>query len=138
MNVLELEADRALFEGKIEGLAVTCYANQRPLSGLVGLLDWRFNGAISEYVRSGAVTGKTGEICYLPLSRRNRVFHVLLLGCGNLDKQKKIPEEILTVLQKNLSSLQIQNIGISKSDFGNVSDDYFLKHLKGSPVWVLP
>src|SRR4051812_21066827 len=101
MNSIELEAERALFEGKLQGMVLTCFQNERPLRGLAGLLDWRFEGAISQVLRAGFVTGKPGECAYLPIQRNGKTFHLFLGGGGHLPSDGKrgpVPAETLKAL----------------------------------------
>ncbi len=138
-HTLDMDADRALFEGEIEGLIVTCYENERPLSGLAGLLDWRFHGAISRYIRNGVVTGKRGECVYLPITKNNRLFHLLLVGAGqssNVGKRDGMGTETTKVLLKNLLSLKLPKLGLSKRDLGYTSEDVLAKNFKGVPLWI--
>src|SRR6478609_4308938 len=97
-HLLEMEPDHALFDGKIQGLVLTCYENERPLQGLAGLLDWRFEGALSRGVRAGLITGKPGECTYVPVAKGGRMFHLILAGGGHLVSEKKrghLPAETL-------------------------------------------
>jgi hypothetical protein len=64
-----------------------------------------------------------------------------LAGAGRSSKSGErghVPSETLQHLQKNLSSLKLAKVGISKSDFGSVNSDYFSKHLKGVSLWIAP
>lgn len=139
-NLLDLDADRALFEGKLQGIVVSCPENERPLHGLAGLLDWRFHGAISRCLRAGALTGKAGEVTYLPIQREGRVYHLILAGSGHrkrLGDRHDLPEATLTAVEKNLRWLKLPQIGLSRADIGEESVQFFSKHLKGSPFWIV-
>lgn len=132
----ELDPEKALFHD-LNGIAVTFYENERPLRGLVGLLDWRFHGAISNHLRSGAVSGRAGECVYLPIhSSGGKIYHLILLGGGNAGEpgaRKKVSGEALQALKKNISSLKLEKIGISRQDFGGALPDGIEKW----PVQVL-
>lgn len=136
------EADEALFEGKLQGLVVTCFENERPLRGLAGLLDWRFQGAISQCLKVGAVTGRAGEVVYMPMTRIGKTYHLILVGGGEIPSEaqdrSKIPAESLKALQKNLSSLKLGRLGVSRADFGGVDEAFFGKNLKGISLEVVP
>src|SRR4051812_14276668 len=119
-NLLNAEAGDALFDGQIQGLALTCYQNERPPNGLAGKMDWYFKGMISQYIRQGAITGKMGECTYLPLSKNGFIFHLILIGAGSSPspgKRDPVPFEGLKILQQNLISLKLPKMGISRSDF---------------------
>jgi hypothetical protein len=146
--ILDMTAEEALFSGveteRLNGLVVTFHANERPLQGLAGWLDWRFQGAISSYLRAGALTGREGEYAYLPLSLplagSGRVFHVILVGSGASDSPgARVPleEANLTKLGAHLKSLGLNRLGISRSDWGGATDSYFEKTLKGVPLWIV-
>ncbi len=141
MTSLDLDADLALFDGKLQGLVVTCYENERPLQGLAGLLDWRFQGVISHCVRAGVISGKAGECAYVPVTKQGKTYHLILAGCGRSASpgaRAQLPMDTLRQLQKNLSSLRLQQVGVSRADFGGVGEDYFQKNLKGVPLWIAP
>lgn len=140
IHILDLEADLALFSGEIQGLAFLFYRNERPLAGLAGLLDWRFQGALSKHLRAGAITGECGQCAYLPITRHGQTFHLLAVGAGESlasGIRDRIPLEALHVLQKNLLGLKIPRIGLSRKDFSNQKDDYFLKQLRGCELWIV-
>ncbi len=140
MNLLDLPADQALFSEKLpeklEGVIATYYENERPLQGLAGLLDWRFQGLISSYVRNGFMTGKLGEFTYVPAQKNNRLYHLFFIGCGSGEKsiKKQPPYEVFQPLKKNLAQLKLTKVGISKSDFGNAP---ITKNLSGVPLWIV-
>ncbi|MGK5081735.1 M17 family peptidase N-terminal domain-containing protein [Bdellovibrionota bacterium FG-1] len=128
-----LNPDQALFEGKIGALISTLSSDERPLQGLAGLLDWRFEGAISRLLKSGFLTGNPGECAYLPLQRAGVTYHLLLIGMGKHDDTPPgIPQETARALKKNLTTLKLERVGASRSDLGNN-----LSALKGLSVWPL-
>jgi hypothetical protein len=138
---LEIEPDRALFERQIKCLVATCYQYERPLQGLAGLLDWHFQGQFSACLKAGAFTGKAGECVYLPVTKNAQTYHIMLVGLGvsNDSPQKAPPSpETMKLLHKNLLSLKLDKIGISRSDFGNPDDGFFTKQLKGIPLCIVP
>ncbi|OFZ53122.1 MAG: hypothetical protein A2428_17770 [Bdellovibrionales bacterium RIFOXYC1_FULL_54_43] len=140
IHSLDVDADRALFTGEVQGLAVTFFENERPLAGLAGLLDWRFQGVISDYLREGAITGAAGQCAYIPITRNGIIYHLILAGAGESSapgQRTKVPAETWKVLQKNLSSLKLKKIGISRRDFGDFTDDLLSKHMKGVPLWIV-
>src|SRR5436853_7583299 len=51
----------ALDQARAESLCLFVGEDDRPLRGLAGLVDWRLAGGLSRFLRSGFVTGKTGE-----------------------------------------------------------------------------
>jgi hypothetical protein len=136
-----LEADRALFDGHVQGLVVTICENERPPCGLAGLIDWYFHGAISHCIRKGAITGKIGECTYFPLTKNGVLYHLVLAGVGHSSDpgiREEIPMDTLKNLQKNLIALKIPQMGLSKADFGEMDSAALTKNLKGVPLWIGP
>lgn len=134
-----MEVEKALFDGQVQGVIAVFYENERPLRGLAGVLDWRFHGVLSQFILAGAMSGKKGECAYLPISRNGSTFHLLLAGAGQNSSpgaRPHIPQEALQYLHRNLRSLGALRVGVSRSDFGSVKDDYFAKHFKGVSLWI--
>ena len=116
-----MNADEALFTRKVEGLVAACYENERPLHGLAGLLDWRFDGAISDCIRAGAISGKAGECVYFPIQRAGALYHLILVGAGTTSapgKREGLPAATVRALRKNLDTLKIAEFGLSRQDLG--------------------
>lgn len=138
---LEIPAETALFQGEVDGIVATFFENERPLAGLAGLLDWRLHGAISERLRAGAISGKAGECVYLPWTRHGVTRHVLLVGAGFSEapgRRGKPDAEAWQTLKKNLPALGLKRIGVSRADFGNMTDSELHQQLKGVPLWIAP
>lgn len=137
-------AHEALFKGEVDGVVALTFANERPLAGLAGWLDWRLHGQLSESLRRGITTGAVGECVYLPVKLpafEGRAFHVVLAGAGFVDSpgaRGEVPEETLAVLRKNLASLKISRLAISRADFAGADDKFFEKNLKGVQLWISP
>lgn len=75
------------FEGEPDRIRVDLglipvFADERPLQGLAGLMDWRRSGRISGLVRSGFCTGAAGERVLMPGSAGLPVERVVLVGLG--------------------------------------------------------
>ncbi|HEY3355236.1 MAG TPA: M17 family peptidase N-terminal domain-containing protein [Polyangia bacterium] len=65
-----------------DAIAVGIFADQRPLRGPAGLLDWRLCGRLSRLIRQGRLGGEYGEALLLPAVGRLPMAKVLLLGVG--------------------------------------------------------
>lgn len=150
-DLIEHAPEQALFSAlpdSLNGLIATFHTNERPLQGLAGILDWHFHGAISSYLRAGAMSGEVGECAYLPLSlpvedaqgKPGRLFHIILAGGGassSPGKRQSLDDKTYTALKKNILSLKIERLGISQSDFGNVSRETLTQHFKEVPLWIV-
>jgi len=88
--------DRAVLEGLVDGDddetprtrgdvgILPWFEDERPISGLMGLLDWRRDGSLSSLARQGIATGTRGETVLLPAGDGLPVERLVLLGCGSL------------------------------------------------------
>jgi len=65
-----------------DAIAVGIFADQRPLRGPAGLLDWRLCGRLSRLIRSGRLRGEYGEALLMPAKGRLPFGKVLLIGMG--------------------------------------------------------
>jgi|GEM_PF-680549 len=138
---LDLVLDETLFKTLIEGMIVSIYENERPLAGLAGWLDWRFRGAFSSFVKSEFITGKAGECAYFPITQKNQTFHFILVGAGcssQPGQRETLPPESISAVKKNLASLQLKKLGISRSEFEARAFDQVIHALKGIPLWIIP
>jgi len=134
---LVCSAEEALFEKKIQGLAAVYSQNERPPQGLLGKLDWYFYGAISQWIRQKRLTGILGECVYLPLQRKESLYHLFILGVGQ-NTRSAVPLEGIEILKKNLLALRFSSIAISKSDFGNLNSHTLFATFKGVSLWIAP
>lgn len=140
METLDFSFDQALFANHLKGGVTLLFENERPLQGLAGLLDWRFQGALSQKLKSGFVTGKEGECTYLPIERNGTVYHLILLGGGpvsSFKKRKALPQSSWEILRKNLISLKLPKLGISLQDFENPPLHEFTKNLGGTSLCIV-
>lgn len=136
--ILEMDAEHAFFSGKLKGFVTLCHENERPLRGFAGYLDWKFHGALSKYIRTGVISGKAGECIYLPLKKQDRTYHILLVGGGRKKRAKEsIPQASLTQLKKNLQSLKLTHVGISRQEFGDSLESEFESFSTGGALWIV-
>lgn len=141
LQALTIPLDQALFKREIESALVTFHRNERPLGGVAGLLDWRFQGAFSSMLKSGALSGAPGECVYFPITRHGLTYHLILAGAGDSPfhgERSLPPPETLHRLRKNLLQLRIPKIGISRQDFGKIQDSSLSKHFGEIPLWISP
>ena len=75
----DLEALDAL---KCEAILAAFFSDDRPLSGALGLIDWRLCGFLSNQLVRGTVLGTFGETVLVPLRPRFGVDKLFLLGLG--------------------------------------------------------
>lgn len=93
---------------------LTYYENERPLRGEIAELDWLHRGWFTRWIRQGILTGKQGEICYLPLKTHHQTFHFVVLGAGMNPQPETHPPltpEQQTLLQKTFDRLGLTSHG---------------------------
>lgn len=138
---LDTDLDGLLFEEEADAFAVMVYSNERPACGLAGRLDWRLGGAVSRAIRQGGVTGKAGDLTYLPFARKGRVLHFLLLGLGDSPEPGKraAPQPAQWErLKRAAQGLGLERLGISRADVGSLKATEIAQQLDGLPLWVIP
>lgn len=79
----EIEAKLAL---------ILAYQDIRPLKGQAGLIDWRFNGYLSELILKDRFQGNLGEALLMPTKGRIATQELMILGLG---EQKQIGDQDL-------------------------------------------
>jgi hypothetical protein len=70
---------------KTEALCLPFFADERPLRGAPGLIDWRLCGRISEHLVSGRMRGELGEAVLMPARPRLMAERLVWLGAGRRD-----------------------------------------------------
>jgi len=88
---------RALDDAPGDLLIVTAFADERPLEGLTGLVDWRLSGALSRWRIGGFSTGYLGERVLYPTWRR--LSHPLLLFVGLGSREEYRPDRAFAVAE---------------------------------------
>ena len=72
----------ALDELQAGCLVLTCFADDRPLRGLTGLVDWRLNGQLSRLMQRDFIDGHFHEARLTPIGGRLPFDRLLLVGMG--------------------------------------------------------
>lgn len=75
----ELETIDAL---RCEALALPFFADERPLRGALGLVDWRLCGFISRQLIGERIDGSAGETTLLPARPKLPIDKLFLFGLG--------------------------------------------------------
>lgn len=73
---------RAIDGASAEVIACAVFADERPLRGLAGLLDWRLAAKLSGLAKSGFLTGAEGEVVLVPGRPKLSFEKILVLGLG--------------------------------------------------------
>ncbi len=72
----------AIDQAAAESLCLFIAADERPLTGLAGLADWRLSGRLSRLLRGGLLTGEAGEAVLTPPGPRMSFQKLFLFGVG--------------------------------------------------------
>ncbi|MEM6290883.1 MAG: M17 family peptidase N-terminal domain-containing protein [Myxococcota bacterium] len=80
-GVLQADADAPQRE-HVDLCVLPWFSDERPLQGVLGLLDWRGDGCLSDLARGGYASGAWDEAVLLPARRGMPAARLLLLGCG--------------------------------------------------------
>jgi hypothetical protein len=84
-----------------ESLCLFIASDERPLTGLAGLADWRLSGKLSRLLRSGLLTGDAGEAVLTPPGARLGFKKLFLFGVGPSDQpDEKLAAQIADALRK--------------------------------------
>lgn len=75
-------AIEALDEIECEALAMPFFEDERPLRGMLGMVDWRLCGFISRMIIRGRIDGSLGEAILLPGRPHLNVDKLFLFGLG--------------------------------------------------------
>jgi hypothetical protein len=120
MNQLDLSPETALSHQKIHGMMLLCFENERPLRGMIGYLDWRFNGHFSELIKNQILTGARGETTYVPLLWNDVTFSFLVMGAGSLPEHGKRPpfsKDLFNEACAKVKTLNLKDVGLSAQDW---------------------
>ena len=93
-----------LDEVECEALAMPFFEDERPLRGILGLLDWRLCGFVSQRIISGRICGCLGEAVLLPGHPHLNVDKLFLFGQGpeaswTEERAEQTTERILSTLE---------------------------------------
>ena len=94
---------RRLDEAGAEVVVCGVWKDERPLTGLACLLDWRLAGRLSRLARQGFLVGDVGELVVLPA--RPRLPFDKLLACGLGPRARFDEATFRTVLERILDAL---------------------------------
>jgi hypothetical protein len=98
------------------------YEDQRPLKGAAGILDWRLRGFISKFILNQKISGKNGELVYIPVQYQGLMRHVFLVGLGS--KKNFSPDiqettlKIVKSIAEQAKNLSFEKVALSFEDFG--------------------
>ena len=78
----------AIDQAAAESLCLFVASDERPLTGLAGLADWRLSGRLSRLLRGGLLTGDAGEAVLTQPGARLAFRKLFLFGLGSSDQSE--------------------------------------------------
>ena len=90
----------AVDQADAEALCLFVAADERPLTGLAGLADWRLCGRLSRMLRSGIVTGAGGEALLTPPGSRLSFKKLFVFGLGDAATEDELATRMAEALRK--------------------------------------
>jgi hypothetical protein len=79
----------AIDQAAVETLCLFIAADERPLTGLAGLADWRLSGRLSRLLRAGLLSGDAGEAVLTPPGARLGFQKLFVFGVGRSDESEE-------------------------------------------------
>jgi hypothetical protein len=85
-----------------EAILAPFFSDERPLTGVLGLIDWRMCGFVSRLIERGVVRGSLDETVLVPLRPRFAADKLFLFGLGAREgflpeMQQQVTERMLDV-----------------------------------------
>jgi Cytosol aminopeptidase family, N-terminal domain len=90
----------AVDQADAEALCLFVAADERPLTGLAGLADWRLCGRLSRMLRSGIVTGSGGEALLTPPGSRLSFKKLFVFGLGSSASEDELASRVADALKR--------------------------------------
>jgi hypothetical protein len=79
----------AIDEAEVESLCLFIASDERPLTGLAGLVDWRLSARLSRLLRAGLLSGDAGEAVLTPPGPRMGFEKLFVFGVGRSDQSEE-------------------------------------------------
>jgi hypothetical protein len=90
----------ALDQADAEALCLFVSEDERPLTGLAGLVDWRLSGRLSRMIRAGLVIGAAGEALLTPPGMRLAFKKLFLFGLGAARSDEELAGRLADALRR--------------------------------------
>jgi len=99
-----------------EIIVLMIYEKDLPLKNYLGVLDWRINGRLSEFLKQKKFSGKAKELLLIPSENRFKSNEVLVLGLGGKDDfEKDHISEVLDYFLKTIERKRMKQVCFSLS-----------------------
>jgi hypothetical protein len=103
--------DPPAIRASCDTLVVPVPADERPLRGEAGWVDWRVCGEISRQLASGYADGERGEAVLIPAPRPLAAARILLLGIGPARQlEGRVLQRAFCTLAEKLLALRAEQV----------------------------
>lgn len=100
---------RTIDGASAEVIACALFADERPIRGLGGLLDWRLGGRLGALAKSGFLLGDEGEVVLVPGRPKLPFEKILLFGLGlRASFDEDVARRALVRLVSTLDGLKVK------------------------------
>ena len=132
----DLEADQVLLRDDVHAVLLGVPADQRPLKGTAGQLDWRLKGMVSRFLKAGHITGEAGEIVMVPMLRGECRKTLIFVGHGKAAEQNLPSVKLahLARVREQLLKLKVSRVAVSASTFGGIGRGDIARELSGIDI----
>ena len=90
----------ALDQADAEALCLFVSEDERPLTGLAGLVDWRLSGRLSRMIRAGLVIGAAGEALLTPPGMRLAFKKLFVFGLGGARTDQELAARLADAMRR--------------------------------------
>ena len=90
----------ALDQADAEALCLFVSEDERPLTGLAGLVDWRLSGRLSRMIRAGLVIGAAGEALLTPPGMRLAFKKLFVFGLGGARTDEELAARLADAMRR--------------------------------------
>ncbi len=125
--------DPALLDHPFCGALLICFQDDRPFKGLMGDLDWRFNGHFTALMKEELLTGEKGEVLYAPLRWNDQTLHFVVLGGGLPDSPNQRIDTARALFEQGLETIK----GLGLSSLIASRKDWHLTETKEAGLWLV-
>lgn len=103
----------AIDQAAAESLCLFVASDERPLTGLAGLVDWRLTARLSRLLRGGQLTGDAGEAVLTSAGPRLAFRKMFLFGIGpsaqtEEDLQRRVAEALRKLAEAGVHDTALQ------------------------------
>jgi len=102
----------AIDQAAAESICLFVAADERPLTGLAGLVDWRLQARLSRLLRGGQVTGEKGEAVLTSPGARLGFRKMFLFGIGPSSQPEEELQRRLAEALRKLADAGVQEAAL--------------------------